>query len=149
MKLEVDSNLQNNKSASSSCQNNYCYHALINLNKAPTNHCKLEQLAVKYSYLGLRYSQQTDTLSVLCYRRRNDAELLELFEQLAQALPQNICYRIEALCSNSQQDFGYLLYAGAMYRLNSLTQPSKPYRLILGRLASVASSPVATLRFMN
>ena len=136
--IEMDLNTSFAKSnLNESC---YCYHGVIQLNNAPLNRRKLQQLATQYAGVGLRYSSQQDIISILCYRRRNDGELLEALASLAKLLPEDICYRFEAIGYDDQHDFGYLLYNGAIYRLNSLSKPSKPSRLVLGRLATGTAS---------
>lgn len=125
---------------SNSYQNHYCYNALIRLNNQPGNRRALQQLAVQFRHLGLRYSIQQDLVSILVYRPRQDTEILVMLSELAKILPSQHCYRIEAICQDDNLDYGYLLYNGVTYLLNSLSQPRKPVRVIVGQLAATPAN---------
>ena len=118
---------------------NFCYHSLIKLNGLSANRRKIHQVATKFRYLGLHYAPQPDTVTILSNRPGNDPELLQALATLAEVLPQETCYRVEAVCHDAQQNFGYLLYSGALYYLNSLAQPTKPRRLVVGQRADIAA----------
>ena len=108
---------------------NYCYHSLINLNGISASRRRIQQIAFKFHYLGMQYSPRQDSLSLVCYRGRDDSEVLAALAELAPLLPQTVCYRIEAVSHRDELDYGYLLYAGSIYRLESLAHPTKPRRL--------------------
>ena len=113
--------------------NSYNYHLFINLYGLTTNRRKIHQLACKYQHLGLHYSLQKDTLSLLCYRKYNDSEIVKALWEIAQLLPAQNCYRLEARNYKPELNFGYLLYGGAVYHIDNLAQPRKPLRIVVGQ----------------
>jgi hypothetical protein len=127
-----------------SFQNHYCYNGLLRLNNQPSNRRAVQQLADQFRHLGLRYSIQRDMISILIYRPRQDAEILIMLNELAKILPNQNCYRIEAICQDDSLDYGYLIYNGAVYLLNNLHQPRKPIRMLVGQRAVATSDTKST-----
>ncbi len=110
---------------------NYCYHSLINLNGLSGSRRRIQQVAFKFPHLGMQYSPHQDSVSIVCYRGRDDSEVLAALAELAPLLPQTVCYRVEAICQQEELDYGYLLYAGSIYQLENLARPSKPRLLLI------------------
>jgi hypothetical protein len=121
-------------------KNHYCYHGLLYIKDetSSANQTQIQQIVDSFQHVGLHYSPQQHVLSILTYRRQNDPEVLAALVALAKVLPSEKCYRVEAVGQADEHDFGYLLYQKALYRVDNLAQPTKPYRLVVGQLAKAA-----------
>jgi len=124
-------NAMDNYTTEDDDRTNYCYHSLINLNGLSVSRRRIQQVALKFPHLGLQYSPHQDSVSLLCYRGRDDGEVLAALAELAPVLPPTVCYRVKAVCQQDALDYGYLLYAGSIYRLENLAHPTRPRRLLI------------------